>query len=862
MWRKMVGLICFMINSTKPPNRLPGLLLFGCEGWKGSQDCGARPVMRQSGENMGKTSSIQFIARYRQTDGSPRSVIEHLEGTAKLTSDFAEKIGLPMLGELTGLLHDLGKYSDVFQSYIKSVQGIIEPDDEEYIESAGNKGKIDHSTAGAQYIWKNKIDSPIWQIAAEIMALCIASHHSGLIDCLSPDGTDIFNKRITKRSEQTHFDEATDKINESVRVHVNRILASSTIEDELRRRLELLLRPEPQLEIRQFMLGFLTRFLFSALIDADRLNSAELKPNSKPDWSLLTEILEANLASFAARNRIDQIRAEISESCCKFGNREKGLYQLTVPTGGGKTLASLRFALHHADRHKMSRIIYVIPYTSIIDQNARVARSVFSLLEASGKQIVLEHHSNLTPEQDTNQSKLLAENWDAPIIYTTAVQFLETLFAAGTRGVRRLHQLANAVIIFDEIQTIPINTVHLFNNAINFLVSQAGSTVIFCTATQPLLDKVDSTKGAACLSVDSQMMSDVGRLFRELQRVTIEDRCKDEGWRVDEVAEATLKQLEKTGSVLVIVNKKAQARELYQSLNGKTEHIYHLSTSMCPAHRTAVLDMIRACLDPKTPVPVICISTQLIEAGVDVDFGSVIRYMAGLDSIAQAAGRCNRHGIRDIGEVLIVNVANEGLDKLAEIRMAQEVTKRVLREFRDDPTVFDHDLLSPKAIDRYYLYYFYQRAHEMTFPFPHKELGRDDDLLNLLSLNTGSVEAYKRTNNQTPPLNLRQSFMSAAKAFKAIDSPTEGVIVPYSEGERIIAKLSASSHFNDRSKLLKEAQRYSVNLFPHELAKLKDKRRLYEAWDGSGVYCLDERNYSGEFGTSTDDVSEMKPLIV
>ena len=810
---------------------------------------------------MNKNSAIQFVARYRQTDGSPQSVLEHLEATAKLASEFSDKIGLSMFGELTGLLHDFGKYSNAFQSYIKSAEGIIEPDDEEYVESRSMKGKIDHSTAGAQYIWKNRKDSLMWQLAAEIMALCIASHHSGLIDCISPDGIDIFNKRVKKPKEQTHSDEATDKIDEIVRSHVNRILVSSAIEDDLRGRLDLIMRPEPQMEIRQFMLGFLTRFLFSALIDADRLNSAGRQPNSKPEWPLLLELLEANLASFTTRNRIDEIRAKISVSCLRFADREKGLYQLTVPTGGGKTLASLRFALHHAAKHKMDRIIYVVPYTSIIDQNASVARSVFAFLEESGRQIVLEHHSNLTPEQDTNESKLLAENWDAPIIYTTAVQFLETLFASGTRGVRRLHQLANAVIIFDEIQTIPIRTVHLFNNAINFLVGQCGSTAVFCTATQPLLDKVEPTKGAARFSADSQMMPDVGELFRELHRTTIEDKCKPEGWTVDDVADTSMQELKESGSVLIIVNKKAQARELYQRLKGKTEHVYHLSTSMCPAHRMTVLDKVRACLDPKNPMSVICISTQLIEAGVDVDFGSVIRYLAGLDSIAQAAGRCNRNGFRLTGKVLIVNPANESLDKLPEIRMAQEVTKRVLREFHDDPAAFDHNLQSPKTMERYYHYYFFQRAHEMTFPVSRREFGRDDDLFSLLSTNTISVEAYKSSHKQAPPLNLRQSFMSAAKAFKAIDSPTEGVIVTYDKGEQIIAKLSALSRFDDKSKLLKEAQRYSVNLFPHELAKLKEKRRLYEAWEGSGIYCLDERNYSEEFGVSMDDVAEMKTLI-
>lgn len=803
----------------------------------------------------------QFVARYREADGSPQSLKDHLEGASALSRQFAGKMGLSQLGEIMGLLHDLGKYSKAFQSYIKSSEGRIEPDEDEYVDASRMKGKIDHSTAGAQYLREHKGKSKLWQIAADIMALCIASHHSGLIDCLSPDGTDVFSKRMKKPDEKTHSDEVERNLEEPLQKHIDKLLGASNLEKELTERFKLIGKDVPSLEIGQFRLGFLTRFLFSALIDADRLNSAERIPASRADWPLLVGNLEAYLAGFKVRNRIDEIRTKISRACLKFATRERGLFQLTVPTGGGKTLASLRFALHHAAKHKIDRIIYVVPFTSIIDQNARVARTVFASCEKSGRQIVLEHHSNLTPEHDTSESKLLAENWDAPIIYTTAVQFLETLFAAGTRGVRRLHQLANAVIIFDEIQTIPIRTVHLFNNAINFLVGQCGSTVVFCTATQPLLHKVEPAKGAARLSDDSQMMHDVGGLFRELRRATIEDRCKDSGWTVDEVAEATMQELEESGSVLLIVNKKAQARELYQHLHGKTEHVYHLSTSMCPAHRMVVLDKVKSCLDPKNAQPVICISTQLIEAGVDVDFGSVIRYLAGLDSIAQAAGRCNRNGFRQTGSVLIINPANEGLDKLQEIRKAQEITKRVLREFHDDPAAFDHDLQSPKTMERYYLYYFFQRAHEMAFPVSRQAFGRDDDILTLLSANAISVGAYTRSNNQAPPLHLRQSYMSAAKAFKAIDSPTEGVIVPYGEGERIIAELSASSRFDDKSTLLKEAQRYSVNLFPYELARFKEKRRLYDAWEGSGIYCLDERHYNEDFGASMEEVADMKALI-
>lgn len=827
---------------------------------------------------MKQDSKVRFAAHYRKSDGVPQSVMEHLEEVSALARSFAEKIGLPSFGELIGLLHDIGKYTNVFQTYLLSAVGKLNPDEDEYVNAKGMKGKIDHSSAGAQYVWEllqNK--DHLRRIAGQIMSLCIASHHSGLMDCLSPDGMDVFSKRMAKSKDKTHLEEARIKIDASIQSHLNKLLASTSIEKELCQRLESLWCGEQSREIREFMLGLLVRFIFSALIDADRLNSADFEDVTAAseryngcylEWGVLIGKLEAHLAGFKVGNQVDKIRSEISSSCLNFAFREKGIFQLTVPTGGGKTLASLRFALHHAKHRNMDRIIYVVPYTTIIDQNARVVRSIFENIEhqsvTSGKQIVLEHHSNLTPERDTWQSKLLSENWDAPIVYTTAVQFLETLFAAGTRGARRMHHLANAVIIFDEIQAIPIRTVHLFNNAINFLVGQCKSTVVFCTATQPLLDEVDTRKGAVQLSVSHQIMPDIGKLFKDLRRVEVDDKRKAGGWSEDDVAEEAQQELEHLGSVLIIVNTKAQAREIYRRCKQITEQVFHLSTSMCPAHRMDILGKVKECLNPDNPKPVICVSTQLIEAGVDVDFGSVIRYLAGLDSIAQAAGRCNRNGLRPTGRVLVVNPTNENLDKLPDIRTAKEKAERILDEFRNDPTPFDHDLLSPASMSRYYRYYFFDRAYEMTYPVTPREVERNDSLFSLLSTNPLSVAAYSRNNNnQAPSISLRQSFKTAAEAFKVIDAPTEGVIVPYGEeGKRIIAELlSTAGQFEKKHDLLKEAQCYSVNMFPYEIAKLKEMRRLHEALEGSGVMYLDSQHYSNEFGASVEQVGLMETLI-
>lgn len=808
---------------------------------------------------MEQDSTNRFVARFRQSDGTFQSIKEHLVGTSVLASFFAGKIALPSLGELIGLLHDIGKYSNVFQRYLASAAGRLNPDDDEYVDARGMRGKIDHSTAGAKYLWDSlhKKDL-VSRLLGQISALCIASHHSGLIDCLAPNGDNAFDKRMSKPNEKTHVDEARVRMDQPIRKRVQELLDSSSCANELNQCLTSLSAKEYSWQVREFMIGLLVRFVFSALIDADRLDSAERKPNDRPGWPTLIFALEEHLSSFKVRNAVDEIRSQISLSCMNFAPREKGLFLLTVPTGGGKTLASLRFALHHAQQHQMDRIIYVVPYTSIIDQNAKVVRDIF---DSTGRQIVLEHHSNLTPENDTWQSKVLAENWDAPLVYTTAVQMLETLFGAGTRGSRRMHQLANAVIIFDEVQTIPIRTVHLFNNAVNFLVGACGATVVFCTATQPLLDQVDVVKGAARLSTPPNMVQDIRKLFADLRRVDVLDERKPGGWTVGEIQECVHRELDTSGSVLVIVNTRASARAIYRLCRGMTNHVYHLSTSMCPAHRLLTVGKVRQCLDLDNPKPVICISTQLIEAGVDVDFGSVIRYLAGLDSIAQAAGRCNRNGRIPTGRVLVVNPASENLERLPEIKISQQIAERVLDEYTNDPASFDHDRISPAAMERFYLYYFFKRAKEMAYPVSDKNVG-DNGLLTLLSTNAQAVEAYKNENKTSPPFTLRQAFKSAAEMFRAIDTPTEGVIVPYSdEGERIIAELGTAPDFDNKRGLLKQAQRYSVNMFPYEVAKLKEMRHIYPAWEGSDILCLDPRNYSDEFGASIEEVGQLKTLI-
>ena len=517
----------------------------------------------------------------------------------------------------------------------------------------------------------------------------------------------------------------------------------------------------------------------------------------------------------------------------------------------------------------MDRTFYVIPYTSIIDQNADETRKILEDKDENGNlldRVVLEHHSNLTPEEETRRQNLLAENWDAPVVFTTQVQFLETLFGSGTRSARRMHQLANSIIIFDEVQTIPIRLVHMFNIAIRFLVHGCGVTVVLCTATQPLLDKVDPIQRALEIKPEQKIIPDEKELFKKLKRVEVFDRRKVGGWDDEEVADLTDQELRAKGSVLIIVNTKKSARSVYQTIIQKRNAaMYHLSTNMCPAHRLNVLNEIKEKLKNKKEEPLICVSTQLIEAGVDIDFGSVIRYLAGLDSIAQAAGRCNRNGgRREPGNVWVVNPSKENIEKLTDIQIGIEKTKRILDDFKEHPENFENDRIGLETMGVYYKYYFYERKGEMCYKVGvNSPAGRNDDLFNLLAMNTISAKENERISQASLDIPFKQSFQTASKAFRVIDPMTQGVIVPYgNKGEEIIKDLCGAYDLEKQYDLIKKAQRYSVNLFPHEFKKLAEIHAIHEVQEGSGVFYLDSQYYSKQFGWSDDAVNDMKLLIV
>ncbi|SDZ22538.1 CRISPR-associated helicase/endonuclease Cas3 [Tindallia californiensis] len=808
-----------------------------------------------------------YMAHYRSEDGTVQDVWDHLLNVGERSEKIASKFGLASAGRICGLLHDLGKATQAFNAYIRKSEGL-----ETFYELPANC-KIDHSTAGSQWLYQKMVINSQNLLSPTMLPLVVASHHSELNDCLDPCGESPFLRRMNKNHTETRLDEVVENMPDWFLQELNGCFDEEKLEKSLQKLLAL---AKEEIDCRQesyFKLGLLTRFLFSAVIDADRTDTIDfMNPNhaiQRPDghyisWKTLIDRIESKISSFEAISKIDEQRQQVSNNCLERAAMNKGVFRLSVPTGGGKTLASLRFALHHAEKHRMDHVFYIIPYTSIIDQNAKTIRDI---LEKEGEegQIVLEHHSNLHPDSsESDEYQLLSQNWDAPIVMTTMVQLLETLFGSGTSSVRRLHQLANSVIIFDEIQTLPIRCVHMFNVAMRFLIKGCGASLVLCTATQPLLDQVEPASRALPSKEISEITGDVKKLYKEFKRCTVEHIESAGGVQHDILAEKVVEEVEEGQSVLIIMNTKKDASLLFNEIKSMTTGIplFHLSTSMCPAHRMESLKNLRELLEIGTPV--ICVSTQLIEAGVDVDFHVVFRALAGLDSIQQAAGRCNRHGKRSTGRVYLFELTDENLKHLKDIQKGKEITKRVLGEYEDDRAFFDYDILGTEAMNRYYQYYFFQRQEEMSYLLN----GQEDTLKNrtlyeLLSSNYNAREAYKRKNGEYSELFLEQSFQTAAKAFHAIDRKTQGVIVPYGEeGEKIIQELCALKTWEYPYEWIKRAQQYSVNCYVHELNRLNQQGTVFETQKGSGIYYLDSRNYSSEKGLVIGDSEKILETLV
>lgn len=777
-----------------------------------------------------------YHARVRSTDNTPQPIESHLQRVAKLSSDAARPIHLSATARLIGLFHDLGKITPDFQTHLLwSTQHPL----------SQAQSKVDHSTAGGQFILSKSDGSNEFSlISTEIIAHTIYAHHTGSLDLYDIKGESVFLSRSGKENILDRVD--IDYFFSNIISHADFIHLLSESEKEIER-LDSLIGKTTSCndgesnEKYYYYFGLIQKLLLGILVDSDRRDSAEfeLQNNIAHEYNPstlflgLSERLESAIRSFDSPttplSKINFLRQQISEDCLSSANSPTGIYQLSVPTGGGKTLASMRFALNHAITHNKKRIIIVIPYTSIIDQTAEVLRGVF------GDGVVYEHHSDIIPPSE--EYKNITSRWDAPIIVTTQVQFLNTIFDGRNTSLRRLQALVDSVIVFDEIQTIPIRCTHLFNSAVNFLAHICNTTTLLCTATQPPLERLGCPVE---LSPNPQIARNSADVFESFRRVRVERISQEVGISLDNLAREIVRGCNELGNVLCIVNLTKQARELYCFVSdlvssSSNTKVLHLSTKMCPAHRKSVLAQLTSSRHQNERI--ICIATQLVECGVDISFPLVYRALSGLPSITQAAGRCNRNGEIDCGVVRLFELENENLLMLPEISQGKGLVKEILHTLDDPNTLLDQSTMHT-YFDRYY-----NNISQKTLRYPLKSAnGTIYDLLAANNLGVGAREER----GESVDLFFPQAFKTAGKEFSVIDSNTQSVLVPYGDGEKLIALFDKVQEKKKIYKNLQKAQRYCVNLFENEVAKLKKKNTVYET--KSGVLALKKEFYDRNTG--------------
>lgn len=733
-----------------------------------------------------------FIAHVKVEDGAfqIQTVKEHAVGTAGLSESFASVFGAAAWGKQNGWWHDMGKCTkDSFQPYIRSASGMTVE------QKAVNKP--DHSSAGAM-LAKEKLPGYY-----QPLAYCIAGHHSGLLDWTS-SGEANLSKRLSKTDcYQEMLKDAPEEMQEAV------VSLNAPMIDDF------------QKEIHQWI-----RMLFSCLVDADYLDTERfMQPEQAARrgqydaMELLKERFDTHMESLTAgapASFINEKRAAILSRCCEMAEKLPGFFSLTVPTGGGKTLASMAWALIHAVRYKKDRIIIVIPYTSIIVQTAAVLRDIF------GAENVVEHHSNLQPDSNDERSpsQLATENWDAPIIVTTNVQFFESLYACRTSRCRKLHNICNSVVILDEAQMLPVEFLQPILDILQSLQSSFKTSILFTTATLPVFAGRIGTGQKAFSGLKSpvtEITSMHDHLFEAFKRVEL--HWPESTTNFDDLAD----ELSGYDCVLCIVNTRKEARELYLRM---PEGTLHLSRMMCSVHIMEVIKLIKQKLKDNEPVRVI--STQLVEAGVDIDFPVVYRAFAGLDSIIQAAGRCNREGKLnkkgELGQVFVFKPENSVLRGLmgkgaAALRELLQVSDRT-------------DLFDPAVMARYFIL-FYGNCN--TFD--------KADIKSLL---------YKGF------AEMNFMFATAAEKFCLIDDKNSvSILVNYGDGADLIRELKEKG---PEFWLLRKLQQYSVSVKKWDFEELVRCGKVIEY---SGVFILeDPSSYDPQAGLVLDGAWAEELLLI
>lgn len=693
-----------------------------------------------------------------------QTIKEHLQGTAKLAGDFAGKFGKQDWGYCCGMLHDIGKYSADFQKKI-----------------AGDSArKVDHATAGAR-VCKEKGGKYCF------LEYCVAGHHAGLADygCSFDTAGDatLMGRRQKNVSDYTAY---------KTEIEIPEISSDP---------FDLGKTANPD-----FSLSVFIRMIYSCLVDADFLdteafmNEGKEERDSGESIEILLEKLEKHISGWLNNRDADTVngrRSEILRSCLEKGKSPKGLFRLTVPTGGGKTIASLAFALRHALENQMDRVIYVIPYTSIIEQNAKVFRDIL------GGANVLENHCNVDYEsgeknaEELRKMQLAAENWDKPVVVTTNVQFFESLFANKSSKCRKLHNIANSVIIFDEAQMLPNDYLKPCVAMIEELINNYGTSVVLCTATQPALSPFFQGKIATvelCPRMQEQFAFFKRTQFENLGVVT---------------EDFLIKQLQEEQQALCIVNTKKRAQRIYKELKG--EGVYHLSTSMYPAHRKRVLSEIRDRL--QNDEKCILISTSLVEAGVDLDFHSVYRELAGADSMIQAAGRCNREGLREAENSKVFIFRFEEKEAVLGQRQQIDAAKSLIAD--------GSDLSDMETVTKYF---------EMLYHIKGDSLDK------------------KKILDEFTNKKMKYNFAKVGKEFKLIEQNTKTIFVNCEEtADEILQELQ---HKGFTRSGMRRASQYCINVYDQTFDKMYGAGMLQPvSEDMKDFYVLtDNSRYTKEMG--------------
>jgi CRISPR-associated endonuclease/helicase Cas3 len=665
----------------------------------------------------------------------------HLENVGKRAGRFADCFGGKDWAESIGKIHDLGKGSCSWQAYLRHVTGVVD----EFIKYYD--GHPTHAFTGAQLLYNLSKDT------GKLLSYCIAGHHSGL-----PNWSDVskaaLKDRLSQKYPKVEFAHSIPEFPEECPLVFNQSRLG-------------------------FQLQFFIRMLFSCLVDADFLDTEESIDINKAAWRghypSLKNIAQKFWHNFnSLRNTADlnlfvnRQREDVLRDCLTAAEEKPGVFSLTVPTGGGKTLASLAFALNHAQKFDKQRIIYVIPFTSIIEQNAKVFRDMI------GEEAVLEHHCNFSVDAGDWRTKLASENWDAPVIVTTNVQFFDSFFANKPSKCRKLHNVANSIIIFDEVQAIPVENLKPCLEVIRELSLNYNVTSVLCTATQPAIHFSESFESG--LKDVKEIIQNIPDLFSKLKRT--------EETYIGQFSEQELSsRLSEYQQVLCIVNTRQQALDIYNALPKSSEN-FHLSALMYPAHRSKIFEQIKCNLNSSNKLPCRVISTQLIEAGVDIDFPCVFRSVAGIDSIAQAAGRCNRNGLHNLPQKVYIFDIPETPNNMFFRQAAQSAEKLFKR--------FDLKLTSPECVNEYFLDFFWKNEQHMD----RKEILEKCGMAQSLDVQFKEISE-----------------------FKMIDSPTVPVVIALEDEPIDLTNLLLLEKYP--GKILRKLQQYCVQIYPYQLDAIK-----------------------------------------